>query len=140
MENTNPSADVDKMNAELAELYKAVSDKISLSVANGHFSAETFQILLSKVVETIEEFSQANAKNLTGVEKRNLAINLVKMVLDDLHKRGQLSDELHQSFITMLVYGAPLLFEAAKAAWRKLQAIHEDVEAHGCAGCFKRNF
>ena len=141
MENpTPPGADVDKMNAELQELYKTLSDKIALSVANGHFSAETFQIILSKVVETIEEFSEAGAKNLTGLEKRNLAINLMKMVLNDLHTRGQLNDELFAAFNTMLVYGAPVLFAAAKAAWTKLQSIEQDVEAHGCKGCFKRNF
>lgn len=135
----NNSADVATINKEMEDLYKTVSDKIALAVANGQFTVETFEVILSKVVETIEEFSSARASQLTGVEKRNLGISLVRMVLKDLRDRNQISADLYSSFNMALTYVAPAIFSAAKIAWKKLQEINADIEAHGCSGCFSRN-
>jgi len=136
----NPQADVATINKEMEDLYKTVSDRIALAVANGQFTVETFEVILAKVVETIEEFSAAKATELTGVEKRNLGISLVRMVLKDLRDRNQISAELYSSFNMLLTYVAPALFSAAKMAWKKLQEIDADIDANGMKGCFRRNF
>jgi hypothetical protein len=132
-------ADTTAINSEMQDLYNTISQKIGLAVANGHFTVETFEVILAKVVETIEEFSAARVSKLTGVEKRNLGINLVRMILADLHTRGQISDELFSSFNMALTYVAPALFAAAKIAWTKIQQIDADIAKSGCSGCFKRN-
>jgi hypothetical protein len=137
---TNPSADVAAINKEMQDLYDTISEKIGLAVANGQFTVETFEVILAKVVETIEEFSAARATKLTGVEKRNLGINLVRMILTDLKNRGQISSELYTSFNMALTYVAPAIFAAAKIAWTKLQAINSDIKTRGCRGCLSRNF
>ena len=59
-----------EMDKELQELYKVVSAKIRLSVANQKLTPESFQTILLKVVDTVEEFSSGNIQKLTGTEKR----------------------------------------------------------------------
>ena len=137
--NEVEKADVETINKELKDLYDTVSKKISLAVSNGQFTTESFEVILAKVVETVQEMSDARAVKLTGVEKRNIGINLVRMVLDDLHKKGQITDEVYSSFNLALTYVAPVLFYAAKEAWKKLQEIQVDIEKNGCSGCLSRN-
>lgn len=133
-------ADVESIDKELKDLYDTVYAKINLSIANNDFTMESLEVILSKVTETVQEMSDARATKLTGVEKRNIGLNLLKMVLSDLHEKGKISDELYSAFNMTLTYMAPVLFYAAKEAWRKLQEVHQDIERHGCGGCFSRNF
>lgn len=133
-------ADVESIDKELKDLYDTVYAKINISVANNDFTMESLEVILSKVTETVQEMSDARATKLTGVEKRNIGLNLLKMVLSDLHEKGKISDELYSAFNMTLTYVAPVLFYAAKEAWRKLQEVHQDIERHGCDGCFSRNF
>ncbi len=127
------------VNQELQELYDVVSEKISLSVATGEFTIESFELILSKVVETIEDLNEAKALNLTGVEKRNIGINVVRMVLKDLNAKGQISDSLYSSLNMTLTYVAPALFYVAKESYKQLMAISDDISKNGCSGCFSRN-
>ena len=132
-------ADVETINQELKDLYDTVYEKINLSVADNDFTMESLEVILSKVTETIQEMSDSRATKLTGVEKRNIALKLLKMILNDLHKKGKLDDELYRAFNMTLTYVAPVLFYAAKEAWKKLQEVHADIEKHGMSGCFRRN-
>lgn len=134
------SADTDFINKELKDLYDTVYAKINLSIANNDFTMESLEVILSKVTETVQEMSDARASKLTGVEKRNIALNLLKMVLNDLHDKGKINDELYRAFNITLTYVAPILFYAAKEAWKKLQEVHEDIQVKGYNGCFSRNF
>lgn len=129
---------VEQLNEELEELYKVISGKIRLSVANNHFTSESLEVILSKIVETIEEFQAGRPVKLTGVEKRTIGMNLLRMIIDDLHDHGQINDELYSYFKLGLVFVAPTLFYAAKEAWKKINEIHADVQANGCRGCFGR--
>ena len=140
VENITTGADVETIDEELKDLYHTVYKKISLSVANNEFTMESLEVILSKDTETVQEMSDARATKLTGVEKRNIALNLLKMVLSDLHEKGKIDDELYRAFNMTLTYVAPVLFYAAKEAWRKLQEVHSDIERHGCKNCFSRNF
>lgn len=133
-------ADVESIDKELKDLYDTVYAKINLSIVNNDFTMESIEVILSKVTETVQEMSDARATKLTGVEKRNVGLNLLKMVLSDLHEKGKISDELYSAFNMTLTYVAPVLFYAAKEAWRKLQEVHQDIERHGMRGCYSRNF
>ena len=139
VETVPQEADVETINQELKDLYDTVYEKINLSVADNDFTMESLEVILSKVTETIQEMSDARATKLTGVEKRNIALKLLKMILNDLHKKGKLDDELYRAFNMTLTYVAPVLFYAAKEAWKKLQEVHADIEKHGMPGCFRRN-
>ena len=132
-------ADTETINEELKELYDTVSKKIRLAVANNQFTAESLEVILSKIVETLEEVSEAGAKHLTGIEKRNIGINILRMIIDDLHKGGQIDDETYASFKLILTYAALALFYAAKEVWKKINQISDDVAVNGCSGCFRRN-
>ena len=133
-------ADTHAINEELQELYEIVSKKIRLSVANNQFTAESLEVILSKIVETLQDISLAGGKHLTGIEKRNIGINILRLVMKDLHESGQISDELFSSFNIILTYAAPALFYAAKEAWKKINQVSDDIAQKGCSGCFKRNF
>ena len=133
-------ANTQVINEELQELYDLVSKKIRLSVANNQFTAESLEVILAKIVETLEDISLAGGKHLTGIEKRNIGINILRMVITDLHNAGQIDDETYSSFNIILTYAAPALFYAAKEAWKKLNEVSSDIAQKGCSGCFKRNF
>jgi len=132
-------ADTVVINEELKELYETVSEKIRLAVAHNQFTPEILEIILAKIVETLEEISKAGAKNLTGIEKRNIGINLLRLVMKDLHEAGQIDDQTYSYFNLSISYAAPLMFYAAKEAWKKLNEISDDIAQKGCAGCFSRN-
>lgn len=135
---TNVSVKLEELNADIAQLYKALSDKIAVSVATNHFSFETLDTILAKTVEVIEEYSKTSG-GLTGIEKRNIGLSLVKLVLNDLHFRSVINDEVYNAMNLALTYMAPALFYAAKVAWTKLQEIDSDIEKNGRSGCFRRN-
>lgn len=132
-------ADTAAIKQELQALYATLEEKISLAVAGQQFTLDTFETIVFKVVETIEELSASNVAKLTSAEKRNLALNLVQMVLADLHTKGKLSDSLYSSLNITLTFIAPTIFTAAAEAYSKLQKVEADVEKNGLKGCFKRN-
>ena len=138
-ESLSADANTIVINEELKELYELVSKKIRLAVANNHFTAESLEVILSKIVETLEEVSEAGGKHLTGIEKRNIGINILRMIIEDLHKEGQINDELYSYFNVGLTYVAPALFYAAKETWKKIQEVGDDIGKNGCRGCFGRN-
>ena len=140
VESIVEGADTQVINEELQDLYKTVYEKISLSIANNDFTMESLEIILAKITEIVQEMSDARATKLTGVEKRNIALNLLRMIMSDLHDKGKIDDELYRAFRLTLTYAAPILFYAAKEAWKKLQEVHQDIEKHGCGGCVGRNF
>lgn len=129
-----------EINQELADMYKVVSGKIRLSVSEQQLTVESFETILVKVVETIEELSQKSVTKLTGTEKRGIAINLTRLVIEDLHKNGQINDDVYAGMNIAITFVAPLVFSAAKAIWTKLQVVQTDIDQHGRAGCCKRNF
>ena len=131
---------VTKVTSELQDMYKVVSDKIRLAVSDHQLTPESFQTILVKVVETVEELSSQQVTQLSGTEKRAIAINLTRLVIDELHTNGQINDETYNWMTLGLTFLAPLIFQAAKSIWTKLQEVHEDIAEHGRAGCCARNF
>ena len=132
--------DAETLDDEIQGLYKVVSKKIRISVANQKLTADSFQAILLKVVETVEEFSSTQVTKLSGTEKRTIATNLTALIIDDLHAHGQIDDETHNWMKLGLTFLAPVIFQGAKVAWEKLQDVVEDIQDKGCSGCCGRNF
>ena len=130
----------ESLDDEIQELYQVVSKKIRISIANQKLTPDSFQAILLKVVETVEEFSSAQVSNLSGTEKRTIATNLTSLIIDDLHAHGQIDDEMYGWMKLGLTFLAPVIFQGAKAAWEKLQDVVEDIQDKGCSGCCARNF
>ena len=129
-----------EITQELKDMYKVVSEKIRLSISNQQLTPESFETILVKVVETIEELAEKSNTPLTGTEKRGIAINLTRMLIDDLHAHGQIDDQTYQWMSLALAFMAPLVFRAAKEIWNKLQSVALDIQEHGKSGCCARNF
>ena len=127
------------VDEELKILFETVIKKIRLSIANGKITPDSFQTILLKVVETIEELSTNQYKNLSGVEKRAIAINITKLVIEDLHDHGQIDEDVYGWMNLGLTFLAPALFSGIKALFTKLQDVGEDINEQGFQGCFYRN-
>lgn len=131
--------DVQAMTADIQQLYNTVLQKISIAVASHSFSLDTFEIIVTNVVETVEELNSAGVRQLTPAERRTLVLNLVQMVLSNLHDSGKLSDSLYNSLTEAVNFVGPMIFEAASLSYQKLHAVEEDIHEHGFKGCWKRN-
>lgn len=131
-------ADVTDINEELKELYTAVSAKIRLAVGNQKLTVESFQTILMKIVDTIEQYPKY--QSLPGTEKRAIAMNLIHLIIDDLHNNGQIDDPTYGWMNMGVTFLGPILFDGAKLAWKKIQGIIGDIEQHGTSGCCGRNF
>lgn len=131
---------VTEITQELKDMYKVVSEKIRLSISDHQLTPESFETILVKVVETVEELAEKSNTRLTGTEKRGIAINLTRMLIEDLHKNGQLDDQTYQWMSLGLTFIAPLVFRAAKEIWNKLHSVALDIQEHGKTGCCVRNF
>jgi hypothetical protein len=125
---------------DLEVLYGQVQQSIALAVAGNHFTFDTFEVIVNKVITTIHDFEAAKSLKLTDSEKKNLLVQLLKKILDDLHNNGKLTDQLYNGFNVAVDYVAPFIFSAAMAAYNKLHAVEEDIHTNGCHGCFTRNF
>ena len=124
---------------QLQELYKVVLTKIRLSISSGNFTPDSLQVILTKVVETIQEFAETLPFKLSGEEKRTIALNLTQLIIDDLHNNGQLDNETYGWLKLSITFMSPVLFTAIKMIWKKGQEISQDIKQNGYKGCFGRN-
>ena len=129
-----------EINNTIKDLFDTVYDQISLSVSHKTLSAESFQTILLKVVDSVEKFSNEQPQKLSGTEKRAIALNLTHLIIDKLHQTGQINDEMYGWMSLGITFLAPVLFDGIKLAWKKLQEVVVDIEEHGTAGCCRRNF
>ena len=86
-----------------------------------------------------EELSSSQSPKLTGSEKRSIAINITKLIIEDLHEHGQIDEEVYGWMNLGLTFLAPALFSGIKALFSKIQDVAEDIEENGGKGCFYRN-
>ena len=128
------------IDATIEDLFEVVSNKIRLSIANGKLSPDNFQTILLKVVETIEDLSAHQVSSLSGTEKRAIAVNVTRMVIEDLHEHGHIDDEVYGWLSLGITFLAPTLFSGMKALYTKMQDVAEDIGENGTSGCCRRNF
>jgi hypothetical protein len=103
---------------EVNNMYIVTLEKIGTEI-NGEFNAELFEKIVYQVVDTIEEFSSSLPKELTGNEKRNFGIKVVKMILTNLQETGKINIETCNVFTEVLNFVSESLFSITKKQWKQ---------------------
>lgn len=128
-----------EIETKLQELYDTLSNRIRVIIADQKLTPDNFQIIMMKIVETIQDFSSRLPVKLTGDEKRNIATSFACRILDDLHEHGQIDEEVYAWIKLSVVFTGPILFNGLKALWRQIHHVYTDIETNGCNGCVGRN-
>jgi hypothetical protein len=127
------------IDAALKDLYDGVIKVIDQMIGSGHFQPLMLKALVPVVIKSVQTFSDAQPEPMSGPQKQALAISITQYVLTDLQKRGLIDDEVYNDVMVGVVTFGPVLVDFAVEAWKKVNQVAEDVAAHGCAGCAKRN-
>lgn len=131
--------DADTIDEKLQKLYDNISQLIRKAVGGEPFTPDKIAYVIATVTRAIQDFSEAQTVQLTGVEKQTIALNLTKHILKDFRDNGQLSEEAYQDILISVTVLGPTLVNLVVSAWKKAVATAEDIADHGCSGCFKRN-
>ena len=132
-------AEHEDLEGDLKEIYDLVKAKISQIVSTGKFTAEHLRPLILNVVEIVQEYTKNKYDHIDGAQKKAMAMNIMRHVIVDLHKNGQINQEQYELILLGLEFFGGALVDLAKIAWRKLIEVIDDVADNGCAGCFGRN-
>ena len=140
----NPSiielAEHEDLEGDLKEIYDLVYTKVKQIVASGKFTAEHLRPLVLNIVEIVQEYSNNKYDHIDGAQKKVMALNILRHVIVDLHKRGQINQEQYEMILLSLEFFGGALIDLGKVAWAKLVEVAEDVSENGVSGCCKRNF
>lgn len=140
----NPSiielAEHEDLEGDLKEIYDLVYTKVKQIVASGKFTAEHLRPLVLNIVEIVQEYTKNKYDHIDGAQKKAMALNILRHVIVDLHKRGQINQEQYEMILLSLEFFGGALIDLGKAAWTKLVEVAEDVSENGVSGCCKRNF
>lgn len=131
--------DSEVLDEKLQKLYNTCSTLIRKSIGGQPFTAETVAFVIATVTRAIQDFSQAQTAQLTGVEKQTIALNLTKHVLKDFRDNGQLTEEAYQDILVSVTIMGPVLVNLIVSAWKKAIATGQDISKNGCTGCGSRN-
>lgn len=141
---TNPNiielAEHEDLEGDLKEIYDLVYTKVKQIVASGKFTAEHLRPLILNIVEIVQEFTKGKYDHIDGAQKKAMAMNILRHVIVDLHKRGQIDQESYELILLSLEFFGGAIFDLAKMAWKKLVEVVDDVSENGVSGCCKRNF
>ena len=131
--------DSEVLDEKMQALYDKMSALIRKSVGGEPFTADKIAFVIATITRAIQDFSEAQTAQLTGVEKQTIALNLAKHILKDFRANGQLSDEAYQDILISITVVGPVLVNLIVSAWKKGTAVANDIQDHGCSGCCKRN-
>jgi len=132
-------AEHEDLEGDLKEIYDLVYDKIALIVSTGKFGAEHLRPLILNIVEIIQEYTANKYDHIDGAQKKAMALNILRHIIVDLHRRGQINQEQYELILLGMEFFGGALIDLGKAAWKKLVEVVDDVSTNGCAGCFGRN-
>ena len=107
------------LDEEINGMYIVASEKLAEDMGK-EFNSEFFEKIVFQVVDTIEEFSNSLPHKLSGAEKRNFGIKVVKMILTNLKETGKIEQEICTAFSDVLNFVSESLFASSKTAWKKL--------------------
>ena len=106
------------LDEEINGMYIVASEKLSEDM-DKEFNSEFFEKIVFQVVDTIEEFSNSLPHKLSGAEKRNFGIKVVKMILINLKETGKIEQETCTAFSDVLNFVNESLFASVKLSWKK---------------------
>ena len=107
------------LDEEINKLYISSMERLTEDVGK-EFNSELFEKIVFQVVDTIEEFSNSLPHKLSGSEKRNFGIKVVKMILINLKETGKIEEETCTAFSDVLNFVSESLFASSKISWKKL--------------------
>lgn len=131
--------DSEVLEEKVQKLYDQISVLIRRSIGGEPFTADKIAFVIATITRALQDFSEAQAAQLTGVEKQAIALNLAKHILKDFRANGQLSEEAYQDILISVTVMGPTLINLVVSAWKKAKATAQDIQQHGCAGCTGRN-
>ena len=133
-------AEREDLEGDLKEIYDLVKYKISQIVATGRFTSDHLRPLLLNIIEIVQEYTTNKYKHIDGSQKKAMALNILRHVIVDLHKNGQINQEQYEMVLLGLEFFGGILIDMGKIVWKKMVDVVEDVSTNGCQGCFGRNF
>jgi hypothetical protein len=129
-----------ELTGELKELYDQVTTTIRRSVADQKFSVDNLLPLINIITQTIQRFSNNQSQHkIPGGEKQMMALAIVKHVLADFNKSGQIPDSIFRDLSIAIEVTGPTLVHLAVTVWKKSVEVAGDIHANGCSGCSERN-
>lgn len=138
-DTVNVENKVEDLDANLKEIYDIVSEKVNLVVSNGDFTSDHIKILILDIVGVVQNYTSGRYDNIEGSQKKEMALNVLRHVIDDFYSKGKISKDDYDMIILGLTFFGDALIDLGKASWKKLTEIEEDVIEHGCNGCWGRN-
>lgn len=132
-------AENEDLEGDLKEIYDLVKAKIRQIIATGKFTADHLRPLILNIVEIVQEYTKDKYAHIDGAQKKAMALNILRHVIVDIHKDGQISQEQYELILLSLEFFGGALIDLGKAAWKALVNVVGDVSDNGCAGCFGRN-
>lgn len=124
----------------VVKLFDAVLDKVLVIVNTGEFKQSDLEPVLMAVIETVQVVNHTHKLNLTGPQKRELALATAERLLEYLHEQRVIDEVTMQRAVTAVRFAGPALMDGLKALYKKIHAIDADIQQNGCAGCCRRNF
>lgn len=123
---------------QIETLYDLITAKVQMTIHTGQFNLQDLRPIVLQVVELVQTFSQK--KPMTGPEKQQLALQLVRHVLKDLCDKKVLTQEMYEQAAIAIEFAGPALIDGMKALYKQIISTATDIQDNGCAGCCRRNF
>lgn len=141
MESIDPRVtEMIELQGNIKQLYDEVSVVITTLVSSGKFDSSQVMPMMLSIIGIVQSYADNKYPHITGPDKKTIALNLLNHVITDLYNQGKITQEEYQIISAGLnFFGGPLI-DLAKAAWKKTEAVVDDIAASGCKGCFQRNF
>ena len=128
----------EELTDDMKALYDKVSNIIRHSITGG-FTPDKITYLIAVIIRAVQEFSDSKDSKIPGPEKQAMALKIVKHVLADFNKNGQIPSDVYDQVMVSIDILGPTLVNLLVAAWKKGASTAADIQEHGCAGCTKRN-
>ncbi len=139
-DNVIALAESEDLEGDLKEIYDLVSKKIALIAATGKFTAEHLRPLILNIIEIVQEYTTQKYHHIDGAQKKAMALNILRHVIVELHKKGQINQEQYEMILLSLEFFGGALIDLGKQAYKKLIEVIDDVVDNGVSGCCGRNF
>ena len=133
------SVDADAFTADIQELYDAISGQIRSIVGGAKFDIKQVGMLAYVITKNVQKYAKEENRDIPGAAKQQIALRVVKHVLTDFKKTGQLDDQLYSDLLLAVELVGPTIIDLSVAAWKKTVDTVNDISEHGCSGCTKRN-
>jgi hypothetical protein len=133
------AVDADEFTAELQELYEEIKLSLNKVIGKEQFGPQHIEMIISLTTKTIQKFVVAGNSEMSGAEKKAVALRVVKHVITDFRKSGQIPEDVYNQLMVAIDVLGSVMVDLVVASWKKIVKTTIDVADNGCSGCCKRN-